>query len=108
MFRPAQPTATPKLRGTDGAFCSRLFGIGVNRTNGLESLVISGWVRGLSDRDIEAALAAVLGSEAALSKATVSLICQRIRIEFGAWKRRDRAPRSVPDLRGLEMMLGMK
>src|SRR6266498_5076158 len=69
----------PKLRGTDEAFCSRLFGAGVTRTNALESLVISGWVRGLSDRDIEAALAEVLGAEAALSKSTVSRICQRIR-----------------------------
>jgi putative transposase len=44
----------PKLRGTDQRFCSRLFGAGVTRTNALESLVISGWVRGRSDRDIEA------------------------------------------------------
>jgi putative transposase len=51
----------PKLRDTDEAFCSRLFGAGVTRTNALESLVISGCVRGLSDRDIEAALAEVLG-----------------------------------------------
>lgn len=78
----------PKLRGTDEAFCSRLFGAGVTRTNALESLVISGWVRGLSDRDIEAALAEVLGPEAALSKSTVSRICQRIRTEFDAWKTR--------------------
>jgi putative transposase len=79
----------PKLRGTDEAFCSRLFGAGVTRTNGLESLVISGWVRGLSDRDIEAALAEVFGPEAALSKSTVSRICERIRDEFDAWKTRD-------------------
>ncbi|HET6951424.1 MAG TPA: IS256 family transposase, partial [Acidimicrobiales bacterium] len=79
----------PKLRDTDEAFCSRLFGAGVTRTNALESLVISGWVRGLSDRDIEAALAEVLGPEAALSKSTVSRICQRIRDEFDAWKTRD-------------------
>jgi transposase-like protein len=79
----------PKLRGTDQAFCSRLFGAGVTRTNALESLVISGWVRGLSDRDIEAALAEVLGAEAALSKSTVSRICQRIREEFEAWRHRD-------------------
>jgi transposase-like protein len=79
----------PKLRGTDEAFCSRLFGAGVTRTNALESLVISGWVRGLSDRDIEAALAEVLGPEAALSKSTVSRICQQVRAEFDAWKRRD-------------------
>jgi putative transposase len=79
----------PKLRGTDEAFCSRLFGAGVTRTNALESLVISGWVRGLSDRDIEATLAEVLGAEAALSKSTVSRICQRIRDEFTAWQSRD-------------------
>ncbi|MBV8237068.1 MAG: hypothetical protein JO075_15340 [Acidimicrobiia bacterium] len=34
----------------------------MTRTNALEALVISGWVRGLSDRDIEAALGEVLGS----------------------------------------------
>jgi putative transposase len=79
----------PKLRGTDQAFCSRLFGAGVTRTNALESLVISGWVRGLSDRDIEATLAEVLGAEAALSKSTVSRICQQIREEFETWRHRD-------------------
>ena len=52
----------PKLRDTDERFCSRLFGDGVTRTNALEALVISGWVRGLSDRDIEAALGEVLGA----------------------------------------------
>lgn len=78
----------PKLRGTDEAFCSRLFGKEVTRTNALEALVISGWVRGLSDRDIEAALAEVLGPEAALSKSTVSEICKRIRSEFEEWKTR--------------------
>jgi hypothetical protein len=79
----------PKLRGTDQAFCSRLFGAGVTRTNALESLVISGWVRGLSDRDIEATLAEVLGPEAALSKSTVNRICSAIREEFAAWRARD-------------------
>jgi putative transposase len=79
----------PKLRGTDQAFCSRLFGAGVTRTNALESLVISGWVRGLSDRDIEATLAEALGPEAALSKSTVSRICSAIGEEFAAWRARD-------------------
>jgi putative transposase len=79
----------PKLRGTDQVFCSRLFGAGVTRTNALESLVISGWVRGLSDRDIEATLAEVLGPEAALSKSTVSRICSAIGAEFAAWRTRD-------------------
>jgi putative transposase len=79
----------PKLRGTDQRFCSRLFGAGVTRTNALESLVISGWVRGLSDRDIEASLAEVLGPEAALSKSTVSRICSAIGEEFAAWRTRE-------------------
>jgi transposase-like protein len=79
----------PKLRATDEAFCSRLFGAGVTRTNALESLVISGWVRGLSDRDIEAALGEVLGPEATLSRSTVSRICQALRTEFETWRHRD-------------------
>ena len=33
----------------------------------------------------------MLGAEAALSKSTVSRICQRIRTEFDAWKSRDLA-----------------
>jgi putative transposase len=78
----------PKLRETDERFCCRLFGDGVTRTNALEALVISGWVRGLSDRDIEAGLAEVLGAEAALSRSTVSRICQAIRGEFAAWSAR--------------------
>lgn len=72
----------PKLRGTDEKFCSQLFGLGVTRTHALEALVVSAWVRGLSDRDIEAALKEVLGDEAALSKSTVSRICQQIKEEF--------------------------
>ena len=78
----------PKLRGTEERFASALFGRGVARTNALEALVISGWVRGLSDRDIEASLAEVLGPEAALSRSTVSRICQTIRDEFEAWRHR--------------------
>jgi Transposase, Mutator family len=50
-------------------------------TRSLEALVISGFVRGLSTRDVEAALCEVLGPEAALSKSTVSRICQAIKDE---------------------------
>lgn len=39
----------PKLRHAHAALCDRLFGQGVSRTNALETLVISCWVRGLSD-----------------------------------------------------------
>ena len=79
----------PKVRATSQPFVSRLLGKGVSRTNALEALVISGFVRGLSVRDVEAALAEALGPEAALSKSTVSRICQAIKDEFDAWKTRD-------------------
>jgi transposase-like protein len=59
------------------------------RTNALEFVVIAGFVRGLSVRDVEATLAEALGPEAALSKSTVSRICGAIKDEFDAWKRRD-------------------
>jgi transposase-like protein len=79
----------PKLRGSDERFCSQLFGTGVTRTNALEALVISAWVRGLSDRDIEAALAEVLGPEAALSRSTVSRICSELKEEFKRFAEKD-------------------
>ena len=83
----------PKLRGTTERFASRLFGAGVSRTNALESLVIAGYVRGLSDRDVEATLADALGAEAVLSKSTVSRVCGAIKTEFARW-----AERSLADL----------
>ncbi|MEV4575409.1 IS256 family transposase [Nonomuraea jabiensis] len=81
--------ARPKLRGTTEKFASRLFGTGVTRTHALETLVIASFVRGLSTRDVEGALADALGPEAALSKSTVSTICQAIVAEYDAWCRRD-------------------
>jgi len=83
----------PKLRGTTEKFASRLFGAGVTKTNALESLVIAGYVRGLSDRDVQATLADALGAEAALSKSTVSRVCDAIRHEFATW-----AERSLTDV----------
>jgi putative transposase len=79
----------PKLRGTPAPFTSRLLGKGVARSNALESLVIAGFVRGLSVRDVEASLADALGPQATLSKSTVSQVCQAIRDEFAAFRARD-------------------
>ena len=79
--------ARPKLRGTTEAFASTLFGKSVTRSNALESLVI-GFVRGLSVRDVQNTLADALGAEAALSKSTVSRVCQAIGEEFTAWSSR--------------------
>jgi putative transposase len=78
----------PKLRGTTETFASRLFGAGVTKTNALESLVIAGVVRGLSVRDVEATLADALGAEAALSKSTVSRVCEQVKDEFTRWRER--------------------
>jgi transposase-like protein len=78
----------PKLRGTTEAFASRLFGSYVTKTNALESLVIASFVRGLSVRDVEAALAEALGDQAAISKSTVSAICGQLKNEYEAWARR--------------------
>jgi putative transposase len=80
--------ARPKLRGTTEAFASRLFGSHVTRTNALETLVIASFVRGLSVRDVEAALAEALGDQAAVSKSTVSAICAQIKDEYQAWAAR--------------------
>jgi putative transposase len=79
----------PKVRGTSERFVSRLLGIGVTRTAALESLVIAGFVRGLSVRDVEATLAEALGEQAALSKSTVSEICQVLVTQFKLWSQRD-------------------
>jgi transposase-like protein len=80
--------ARPKLRGTTEVFASRLLGAGVSKSNALESLVIAGFVRGLSVRDVEATLAEALGAEAALSKSSVSRICQAIAEQFETWRTR--------------------
>ncbi len=80
--------ARPKLRGTTEAFASRLFGKGVTKSNALESLVIAGFVRGLSVRDVENTLADALGAEAALAKSTVPRVCQAVGEEFTQWSSR--------------------
>jgi putative transposase len=85
----------PKLRGTDQRFASALLGAQVTRSNALEALVIAGFVRGLSTRDVEATLAEALGAQAALSRSTVSRICQQISTEFAAW--------STPSLAEVEL-----
>ena len=60
----------------------------MTKTNALETLVIASFVRGLSVRDVEAALAEALGDQAAISKSTVSSVCGQIKDEYQAWARR--------------------
>jgi putative transposase len=81
----------PKLRGTSQRFASTLLGAQVTQTNALEALMIAGFVRGLSPRDVEASLAEALGPRAAASRSTVSRICEQISTEFTAWSTRSLA-----------------
>lgn len=78
----------PKLRGATEAFASRLLGAGVTKTHALESLVIAGFVRGLSTRDVEATLVEALGEQATVSRSTVSRICEEIATEMTEWQQR--------------------
>lgn len=84
-----QVKAAAGSKWTLHAFASPLLGTGVTRTNALESLVIAGFVRGLSVRDVEASLADALGPQAAVSKSTVSRICEAIKTELDDWRARD-------------------
>jgi len=78
----------PKLRGTTETSALQLFGKSVTKSHALEALVIAGFVRRLSVRDVENTLADALGAEAALSKSTVSRVCQAISEQFTAWSAR--------------------
>ena len=63
----------PQIRGAAEKFVSRVFPNGptVVRTRPLEALVIGGWVRGLSDRDIES-----LAEEAGLGQLSRTAVCE--------------------------------
>jgi len=78
-----------KLRGTTAQFASRLLGKGVCRTKAIETLIIAGYVRGLSTQDVEAALVEALGESSSVSKSTLSRVCEAIRAEFEAFRARD-------------------
>jgi transposase-like protein len=78
----------PKLRNTTERFASQLFGTGVTKTNALEALVIAGFVRGLSTRDVEGALTEALGDSATVSRSTVSRICAEIKTQCQQWSAR--------------------
>jgi len=78
----------PRVRNASKlGFESRILGKGVARTHALESLVITGFLRGLSTRDIEAALEEVF-EEPIASKSTVSRICEDTRERYRQWCRR--------------------
>jgi putative transposase len=83
--RRAGEGAAAEAARPDRAVRFQLFGTGVTKTNALEALVIVGFVRGLSTRDIEATLVEALGEQAAVSRSTVSRVCEQVKIQFDAW-----------------------
>ena len=87
--------AMPQVRGTAERFVSQVIPDtrAVVRTRPLEALIIGGYVRGLSDRDIES-----LAEEAELghvSKSTVSRICRELRDRYTAFCNKSLADLSV-------------
>jgi len=75
----------PQVRGAAEQFISRVFPDSrtVIRTRPLEALIIGGYVRGLSDRDIESLMQeAGLGQ---VSKSTASRICRELRARYKAF-----------------------
>jgi putative transposase len=78
----------PRVRNASKlGFESKVLGKGVTRTHALESLVISGFLRGLSTRDVEAVLEEVF-EEPVASKSTVSRIYDDIRERYRQWCQR--------------------
>src|SRR6266516_3728836 len=75
----------PRVRNASAlGFASEIVGKGVTRTHALEALVIVSFLRGLSVRDVEAALAEAFDA-AVVSKSTVSRICADTRERYRAW-----------------------
>lgn len=75
----------PRLRNASQLdFASEIVGKGVARAHALEALVLCSFLRGLSVRDVEAALEETF-DEPMVSKSTVSRICEQARERYRAW-----------------------
>jgi transposase-like protein len=78
----------PRVRNASAlGFCSEIVGKGVCRTHALEALVVCSFLRGLSVRDVEAALEETFEGPV-VSKSTVSRICADTRERYQAWCQR--------------------
>jgi putative transposase len=85
----------PRVRNAgELGFASRILGQTVTRTHALEALVISGFLRGLSVRDVEAMLAETF-DEPIVGKSTVSRICEDIQARYAVWSKRSLAEYDV-------------
>ena len=81
----------PRVRNASAlGFCSEIVGKGVCRTHALEALVVCSFLRGLSVRDVEAALEEAFDGPV-VSKSTVSRVCAATRERYRAWCERSLA-----------------
>ena len=79
----------PRVRGVRSlGFESRVLGKHVARTHALESLVICSFLRGLSVRDVEAALEETFDAPV-VSKSTAARVCQDTRERYRSWCERE-------------------
>jgi len=79
----------PRVRDASRVgFESELLGKGVARTHALEALIICSFLRGLSVRDVEAALEECFG-EQVIGKSTVARVCKDTARRYAAWCERD-------------------
>src|SRR3990170_4568151 len=75
----------PRVRNASAlGFASAVVGKGVARTHALEALVLASFLRGLSVRDVQAALEETF-DEPMVSKSTVARICEQARERYRAW-----------------------
>ena len=91
------PTVIERPRvwdATKAGFESRVLGKGVARTHALEALVICSFLRGLSVRDVEAALQECFG-EQVIGKSTVARVCKDVAARYERWRARDLSAHDV-------------
>jgi putative transposase len=85
------PTVIERPRVRDArrvGFESEVLGKGVARTHALEALIVCSFLRGLSVRDVEAALEECFG-ERVIGKSTVARVCKDTAQRYVAWCERD-------------------
>ena len=78
----------PQVRNTIDAFESVWLRSLVRRSDKLAALIPQLYVKGMSTRDIEAALTETLEVEG-VSKSTVSTLCGQLKRDFERWQNRD-------------------
>jgi putative transposase len=85
------PTVLERPRVRDAnrvGFESEVLGKGVARTHALEALIVCSFLRGLSVRDVEAALEECFG-EQVIGKSTVARVCKDTAQRYVVWCERD-------------------